>query len=147
MSGVVAGGIILVELGWWFMGWSFSIGINYFGQNVFSHFPVHSRLEAFLVVILVNSGMHLYRLTVSMLIGCIVALLSKRREMVATLAVSLVCSIPALTRFLLFFLGTKLYGTGLLYLSLYFFGGLFALVVGGAVVKSHRVRSFRALSS
>jgi hypothetical protein len=82
-----------------------------------------------------------------MLIGFIVALLSKRREMLATLAVSLVCSIPALTRFLLFFRGTKLYGHDLFYVLLFHFGGLFALVAGGAIVKSHRLRSLRAASS
>jgi hypothetical protein len=81
-----------------------------------------------------------------MLIGFIVALLSKRREMLATLAVSLVCSIPALTRFLLFLQGN--------YEPLrhwwpwvYFFGGLFALVAGGAIVRSRRLRSLRAASS
>jgi hypothetical protein len=39
-----------------------------------------SRIE----LLLVNSGIHLCRLAVSMLIGCIVALACKRREMLAT---------------------------------------------------------------
>jgi hypothetical protein len=146
MAGVVAGGTALVELGWWFMGWSVTQGFNYLNHSVFPHIQPRSRFEVFLTVFLVNSGHYLYRLTVSLLIGCIVALLSRRREMLATLAVSLVCSIPALTRFLLFHRGNT---DALRHWApwAYFFGGLFALVAGGAVVRWHRMRSLRAARS
>jgi hypothetical protein len=148
MAGVVAGGTALVELGWWFMGWSVTQGFNYLNHSVFPHIQPRSRFEVFLTVFLVNSGHYLYRLTLSMLIGCVVALLSKGREMSATLALSLICSIPALTRFSLFIRGAKLYGiTDLFYVLLFFFGGLFALVAGGAIARSHRLRSLRATSS
>jgi len=149
MAGVVTGGIVLVELGWWFMGWSTSKGFNYLNHSVFPHLQPRSRLEVFLVVSLVNSGMHLYRFTVSVLIGCTVALLSKKRDMSATLAVSLVCSIPASIRFLLWLRGNyETTGLGAYYLILaYYFLGLFALVAGGAIVRSHRLRSPRAATS
>jgi len=148
MAGVVAGGIFLVELGRLFMDWSVNQGFLFLNHYVFPHWPLHSRFEVFLLVFLSNSGHYLYRLTLSMLIGCVVALLSKEREMSATLALSLICSIPALTRFLLFIRGTKLYSiTDLFYVLLFCFGGLFALVAGGAIVRSHRLRSPRAASA
>jgi len=146
MAGVVAGGIVLVELGWWFMGWSVNQGFLFLDLYVFPHYEPRSRLEVFLFVFLLNSGHYLYRLTLSMLIGCVVALLSKGREMSATVALSLVCSIPALTRFLLFLRGNH---EVLRHWApwVYFFGGLVALVAGGAIVKLNRLRSIRAVSS
>lgn len=143
-AGVVIGGLLLVLLGHIFSEWAIRTGTEFSNHHFlppYQHFRFY--------VLLVNGGMYLIRLTVSTLIGCIVALLSKRREMSATLALSLVCSIPALTRFLLFFHGTKLYGNALalFYVLLYFFGGLFALVAGGAIVRSYRLRSLRAVSS
>ena len=147
MAGVVAGGVVLVELGRWFIGWSVYEGFRFLNLYVYPHLHSRSRLEVFLTVFLTNSGMYLYRLTVSMLIGCLVALLSKRSEMPATLALALVCSIPALTRFWIFFHATKLHSHELFYVLLYFFGGLFALVVGGAIARWDRLRSLRAVSS
>lgn len=144
MAGVLAGGIVLVELGRLFTGWSVDKEFRYYYHYVFPYFYPGSRLKLSLALLLVNGGTCLYRLTIEMLIGCIVALLSKRREMSATLALSLVCSIPALTRFLLH--GTLRYG-GRFFIVAYFFGGLFALVAGGAIVKSHRLRLRRAVSS
>lgn len=135
-----------MELGWWFMGWSVSQGFLFLDLYIFPYYEPHSRFEIFLVVFLANSGMYLYRLFLSMMIGCIVALLSKRREMSATLALSLVCSIPALTRFLLFLRGNAL-ELRHWWPWVYFFGGLFALVAGGAIVKLDRLRSIRAVRS
>jgi hypothetical protein len=54
---------------------------------------------------------HLCRLTVSMLIGVIIALACKSREMLATITVSLVCSIQAVTAFWTFLHGWKDYAT------------------------------------
>lgn len=144
MAGVVAGGIVLVELGRLFTMWSVDKEFRYFNHYVFPYFYPGSSLKLSLALLLANGGTCLYRLTIEMLIGCIVALLSKRREMTATLALSLFCSIPALTRFWL--LGSLRYG-GRFFTLAYFFGGLFALVAGGAIVKSHRLRSRRAVSS
>jgi|SRR5215470_1909592 len=148
MVGVVTGGVVLGKLGHLFINWSFWNGFNSFNQYVFPFDTVNSRLATFLI----NSGILVYSLAVSLLIGCTVALLSKRREMPATLALSLACSIPVLTRFLPSF--QRNYETfrhsGFLlqtWVLLYFFGGLFALVAGGAIVKSHRLRSRRAASS
>ncbi len=146
MAGVVAGGIVLVELGRLFANWFVNEGFLFSALYVFPYSHPHSRFEIFLVVFLSNSWIQLYRLTVSMLIGCIVALLSKGKEMSATLTLSLVCSIPALTRFLLFLQGNyEALRHWLLWV--YFFGGLLALVAGGAIVKSHRLRSLRAVNS
>jgi len=143
MAGVVAGGIVLVELGRLFTGWFVHEGLLFLDLYVFPYSHPHSRFEIFLVVLLANSWTQLCRLTVSMLIGCIVALMSKGKEMSATLALSVVCSIPALTRFLLFSHGNHEALRHWLVWP-YFFGGLFALVAGGAIVKSHRLRSLRA---
>lgn len=146
MAGVVAGGTVLAELGRLFMDWSVNEGFRYLNQHVFPFVHGLSHLE----VLLLNGGLILYRLTVWMLAGCIVALVCKRREMLATLAVSLICSIPALTRFLLFLRGWKDYETLLKVLPgvlLYCFGGLFAIVVGGVIVRWHRLRPLHTTSS
>jgi hypothetical protein len=146
MAGVVAGGIVLAELGRLFMDWSVGEGFRYLNQHVFPYLHGVSHLEVRLEVLLLNCGMILYRLTVWMLTGCIVALLCKRREMLATLALSFVCSIPALTRFLVYLRGWNRYETLLTVLPvlLYCFGGLFAIVVGGVIVRWHRLRLFCA---
>jgi len=146
MAGVVAGGIVLVELGRLFTGWFVHEGFLFLDLHVFPYSHPHSRFEIFLVVLLANSWTQLCRLTVSMLIGCIVALMSKGKEMSATLALSVVCSIPALTRFLLFSHGNHEALRHWLVWP-YFFGGLFALVAGNAIIKSHRLRSLRARCS
>ena len=143
MTGVVAGGLVLMECGWWFMGWSVNPGSFFLNHFVFPHFQPHSRFEVFLAVFLANSSIYLYRLIVTMLIGCIVALLSKRKEMSATVALSLVCSIPALTRFVLY-LRRDTEAVRHWWPWPFFFGGLLALVAGGAIVKSLRLRSLRA---
>jgi len=143
MAAVVAGGIALVELGRLFTLWSVDKEFKYFNHYVFPYFYPGSPLKLSLGLLLANGGTCLYRFTVEMLIGCIVALLSKQREMPATLALSLVCSIPALTRFLL--AGTLRYNLRFFILA-YFFGGLFAFVAGGAIVKSLRLRSHPGVS-
>lgn len=146
MAGVAAGGVVLVELGRLFAGWFVNEGFLFLDLFVFPYYHPHSRFAIFLVVLLSNSWIQLYRLTVSMLIGCIVALLSKGKEMSATLTLSLVCSIPALTRFLLFLQGNYEELRHWL-IWVYFFGGLFALIAGGVVVRRHRLRSLRAARS
>jgi hypothetical protein len=148
MAGLVVGGIVLVELGNSFTHWSLYKGLNYFNQHVFPLYTVYPRLELFLI----NGGILVYRLTASLLIGCMVALLSKRREMPATLALSLACSISVVTRFLPFLhrnYETLRHARFLLlaWVLLYFFGGLFALIAGGVVVRRHRLRSLRAARS
>jgi hypothetical protein len=142
MAGAVVGGVLLVQL-----GHAFSEG-GIRAWNEFLHHHVH-RLSHF-DLFLYNSGMYLWRLTVSMLIGCIIALVCKSREMLATIAVSLVCSIPAMTGFWTFFHGWK--GSPPLPIVLplfllYSFGGLFAIVVGGVIVRKYRFRSLRLANS
>jgi hypothetical protein len=91
-----------------------------------------------------NGGMYLIRLTVSMLIGCIIALACKKREMLATIALSLMCSVQAVTGFWTFIHGWGDYKTlRPVPVLIYFFGGLFAIVVGGIIVRRYRFRSLR----
>ena len=134
IAGVVVGGVFLVQL-----GHAFSEG----GIRTWFEFLRHHHRLSHFDLFLMNSGMYLWRLTVSMLIGCIIALACKSREMLATLTVSLVCSIQAVTGFWTFLHGTD-YETlrkALLPVLLYFFGGLFAIVIGGGIVRQYRFRS------
>jgi hypothetical protein len=92
--------------------------------------------------------MHLCRLTVSVLIGCIIALACKRREMLATITVSLVYGIQSVTGFWTFLHDWKDYATLRTVLPvslLYFFGGLFAIVIGGAFVRRVRWTRYRRI--
>ena len=138
IAGAVVGGALLVRL-----GQAFTEGGTRTWNEFLSH-HVH-RLSHF-DLFLMNSGMYLWRLTVSMLIGCIIALACKSREMLATITVSLVCSIQAVIGFWTFLHGTD-YETlrkALLPVLLYYFGGLFAIVIGGGIVRTLRFR-FRSL--
>jgi len=141
IAGVVVGGVLLVQLGHAFADSAIRTGLGLLNHHVL---PYHrlSRFDLFLL----NSGTHLCRLTVSMLIGCVIALACKRREMLATITVSLVCSIQALTGFWTSFhdwKGSPLLRTALPLLLLYSFGGLFAMVIGGGIVRKYRFRSLR----
>jgi len=123
--GAVVGGVLLVQLGHAFAEGGIRTGDEFLSHHVhrLSHFDLF----------LMNSGMYLWRLTVSMLIGCIIALACKSREMLATITVSLVCSIQAVTGFWIFFhhwRGSPPLRTALPLLLLYSFGGLFAMVIG-----------------
>jgi hypothetical protein len=140
IAGVVVGGVLLVQLGPRIAGSAIWTGIQFLNHHVL---PYHrlSRFELFLV----NSGIHLCRLTVSMLIGCIIALACKRREVLATITVSVVCSIQAVTAFWTFSHDSSTLRTALLALD--FFGGSFAIVIGGGIVQKYRFRSLRPASS
>jgi len=138
IAGVVVGGVLLVQLGHAFAEGGIRTGDEFLSHHVhrLSHFDLF----------LMNSGMYLWRLTVSMLIGCIIALACKSREMLATITVSLVCSIQAVTGFWTFFhhwRGSPPLRTALPLLLLYSFGGLFAMVIGGGIVRKYRFRSLR----
>ncbi len=70
--------------------------------------------------------------------------------MLATLALSLVCSIDAVTRFLVFvheWRDHETLGAALLPMLIFLLGGSFGIVIGGAIVRQCRLRSFRAASS
>jgi hypothetical protein len=138
IAGVVVGGVLLVQLGHAFAEGGIRAGNEFLSHHVhrFSHFDLF----------LYNSGMYLWRLTVSMLIGCIIALGCKSREMSATITVSLVCSLQAVTGFWTFFHhwnGSPPLRIILPLILLYSFGGLFAIVVGGGIVRTYRFRSLR----
>jgi hypothetical protein len=105
--------------------------------------PYHLLSHPALLSRLVNTGMYLCRLTVAMLIGCIIALACKRREMLATITVSLVCSIQAVTGFWTFLHGWFPPLPIVLIGALYSFGGLFAIVIGGGIVRKYRFRPLR----
>jgi hypothetical protein len=81
---------------------------------------------------------------VSMLIGCIVALACKRREMLATIAVILACGFWTVLR------DRKDYATLGSFLPVYllfFSGGLFASLIGGGIVPKCRFRALRPARS
>lgn len=142
IAGVVVGGVLLVQLGHAFAEGGIRAGNEFLSHHVhrLSHFDLF----------LMNSGIYLWRLTVSMLIGCIIALACKSREMLATITVSLVCSIQAVTGFWTFFhhwKGSPPLRTALPILLLYSFGGLFAMVIGGGIVRKDRLRSLRRARS
>jgi len=111
--------------------------------------PIFPRLRAesltsWIELLLVNSGIQLCRLAVSMLIGCIVALACKRREMLATIAVILVCGFWTVLR------DRKDYATLGSFLPVYllfFSGGLFASLIGGGIVRKCRFRALRPARS
>ena len=88
-----------------------------------------------------NSGMYLWRLTVLMLVGCIIALACKSGEMLAAITVSLVCSIEAVIGFWAFLHGWSPPLLAVLSIALFYFGGLFAIVIGGTIVRKYRLRS------
>jgi hypothetical protein len=143
-AGVVLGGLLLVQLGHIFSEWAIRAGIEKFvNHSVFFSHHVH------VVVFVVNAGVNLIRLTVPMLIGGIIALASKKREMLATITLSLICSVQAITGFWTFVQGNgwgdyrTLHPSVVILTLLSFFGGLFAIVVGGVIVRRHRFRSLR----
>jgi hypothetical protein len=140
-AGVVLGGLLLVPLGHIFSEWAIRTGMEFGNHHVLPYH--HVRLYVFLM----NGGIYLIRLTVSMLIGCIIALACKKREMLATITVSLVCSIQAVTGFWTFLHGWSPPLTAVLTGALYSFGGLFAIVVGGGIVRKYRFRSLHTARS
>ncbi len=142
IAGVVLGGILLVQVGHAFAEWTIRTGIEKFVNH--RVLPFHLLSHPALLSRLVNIGMYLCRLTVSMLIGCIIALACKSGEMLATIIVSLVCSIQAVTGFWTFFhhwKGSPPQRAILPLILLYWFGGLFAMVIGGGIVRKYRFRS------
>jgi hypothetical protein len=146
IAGVVLGGVLLVQVGHALAEWAIRTGIEKFVNH--RVLPYHLLSRPALLSLLVNIGMYLCRLTVAMLIGCIIALACKRREMLATITVSLVCSIQAVTGFWTFLHGWSPPLTIVLIVApLYSFGGLFAIVVGGGIVRKYRFRSLRPARS
>ena len=146
IAGVAVGGVLLMQLGHAIADSAIRTGIELVNHHILPFNPRFSRLELFLL----NSGIHLCRLSVSMFIGVIIALACKSREMLATITVSLICSIQAVAAFCTFLHGWKDYATlrpVLLVSLLYFFGGLFATVIGGGVVRTYRFRSLRPAKS
>jgi hypothetical protein len=139
ITGAVVGGVLLVQLGHAFT----EGGIRTWNEFLSNHVHRLSHFDLFLY----NSGMYLWRLTVAMLIGCIIALACKSREMLATITVSLVCSIQAVTGFWSFLHGWSPPLTIVLIGALYSFGGLFAIVIGGGIVRKYRLRSLHPARS
>ena len=139
IAGAVVGGVLLVQLGRAFA----EGGIRTWNEFLSHHMFRPSHFDLFLY----NSGLYLWRLTVLMLIGCIIALACKSREMLATITVSLVCSIQAVTEFCTFLHGWSPPLLSVLLLALYDFGGLFAIVIGGGIVRKYRFRSLRPARS
>ena len=135
IAGAVVGGVLLVQLGHAFT----EGGIRTWNEFLSHHVHRVSHFDLFLM----NSGMYLWRLTVSMLIGSIIALACKSREMLATITVSLVCSIQAVTGFWTFLHGWSPPLPIVLVGALYSFGGLFAMVIGCGIVRKYRFRSLR----
>jgi hypothetical protein len=138
-TGLVVGGFFLAQLGHAFA----EGGIQTWFEFLRDHTHNVHHLSRF-VVFLMNSGMYLWRFTVSMLIGCIIALACKSREMLATITVSLVCSIQAVTGFWTFFhhwTGSPTERRDLLFFLLNSFGVLFTMVIGGGIVRKYRFRS------
>ncbi len=148
IAGAVVGGVLLVQVGHALAEWAIRTGIEKFVNH--RVLPFHLLSHPALISLLVNIGMYLCRLTVAMLIGCIIALACKSREMLATITVSLVCSIQAVTGFWTFFhhwKGSPPLRTALPILLLYSFGGLFAMVIGGGIVRTYRFRSLHPARS
>jgi hypothetical protein len=142
IAGVVLGGVLLVQLGHALAEWAIRTGIEKFVNH--RVLPFHLLSRPALLTLLVNIGMYLCRLTVAMLIGCIIAIACKSREMLATITVSLVCSIQAVTGFWTFLHGwPDLPLKALPPVLLYSFGGLFAMVIGGGIVRKYRFRSLQ----
>ena len=138
-AGVVFGGFLLVQFGPIFSEWVVRIGMKFANHHLPYQYPHFD-------VFVVNGGTYLIRLTVSMLIGCIIALACKKREMLATITLSLICSIQAVTRFWTFVDNWGDYKTLrpiVPWVLIHFYGGLFAIVVGGIVVRRYRFRSLR----
>jgi len=139
----VIAGLLLVELGDSFCHWGILKWIDFAGHRIHGL----SRFGMFFY----NIALYLPHLTVLMLTGCVIALACKNREMVATLALSLVCSIQAVTGFWTSVRGwpapvTKILTEALQFGALdaiYYFGGLFAIVVGGVIVRRHRFQFLR----
>jgi hypothetical protein len=145
IAAVAIVGLLLVQLGHAFSESVIRTGTAFLNHRVL---PYH-RLSDF-ELLLLNSGMYLCRLTVSLLIGGIIAVACKRREMLATIIVSLVCSIQAITGFWTFLRGwhdDSLRRSVLPIGLLYWFGGLFAMVIGGAIVRRYRIRSLLPANS
>jgi len=80
-------------------------------------------------------GILIGNLVASMLVGCFVALAAKGREMVATMTLSFVLGMMAVNG--LWFMATR-YGHIFLLGSLHYFGGLGAIIIGGALVRMRR---------
>jgi hypothetical protein len=139
IAGAVVGGVLLVQLGHAFAEGGIRTGNEFLSHHV--HRVTHFDL------FLYNSGMYLWRLTVSMLIGCIIALACKSREILTTLTVSLVCGIQAVTGFWTFLHGWSPPLPIVLIVALHSFGGLFAMVIGGGIVRKYRFRSLHPARS
>ena len=139
-AGVLFGGLFLVQLGHIFSEWAIRTGMQFVNHHFLPPYH-HLRFD----VLLINGGMYLIRLAVPMLIGCMIALACKKREMLATVALSLVCSVQAIIGFWTFMHGRG-YGENyktLGWVLLYSFGGLFAIVFGGVIIRRYRRRCLR----
>lgn len=144
IAGVVVGGILLVQLGHTCVEWAIRMQTELFNHHLIPHHPLSPALICFLM----NSTMILSRLLMSALIGCVVALVSKRREMVATITLSLVCSVVAVNRFWAFLRGWDHIPLHVLRpVLVYFFGGLFAIVIGGGIVRKYRLSKHPTVSA
>jgi hypothetical protein len=142
-AGFVLAGLLLVQLGHIFSEWTVRTWTQFFNHH---YLPPYHHLR--FAVFSLNVGMYLIRLTASAIIGCIVALISKRKEVLATVTLSLICGIWAIPGFLNFWLGSNDHRVAIvLPVFLYCFGGSFAIVVGGGIVRKLRVRSLRPASS
>jgi hypothetical protein len=142
-AGVVFGGLLLAQLGHMFSEWTIRAGTQFFNHH---YLPPYRHLR--LAVFSLNGGMYLTRLMVSALIGCIVALISKRKEVLATVTLSLICGIWAIPGFWHFWHGWKDHRVAIvLPVLLYSFGGSFAIVIGGGIVRKFRFRSPRPARS
>ena len=133
IAGAVVGGVLLVRLGHAFA----EEGIRTWNEFLSHHVHHLSRFD----LILYNSGLYVWRLTVLLLIGCIIALACKGKEMLATITVSFFCSFQAVTSFWTFLHGWSPPLLSVLLAALYDFGGLFSIVIGGGMVRTFTFRS------
>lgn len=145
ITGVVVGGLLLVQVGHVSSEWTIRIGTQFFNHH---YLPPYHHLH--LAVFLLNGGMYLIRLTMSLSIGCIVALISRGKEVLATVTLSLLCGVWAILGFWNFCQGWNpenlLRVAILLPALLYYFGGSVAIVAGGAIVREYRLRSLHRLT-
>jgi len=139
MAGAVVARVLLVQLGEAFCHWGIVKWIDSWGRHV------HGLSQS--GMLFYNIVLYLPHLTALMLIGRAIAVACKSREMLVTLALSLVCSIQAVTGFWISVRGwlapvTKIFTMALQFGALdaiYYFGGLFAIVIGGGVVQKYRL--------
>ncbi len=137
IAAVAIVGLLLMQLGHAFSELMIRTGTAFLNHRVIPHQRL-SDSELFLL----NSEMYLCRLSVAMFIGSIIAVVCKRREILTSIIVSLICSIQAMVGF-----WTSLHRwrsdslrSVLPITLLFWFGPLLAIIMGGIIVRIYRNR-------